>query len=64
MFVPPDLFFLLRASYFLFPITLKMTENFIIPIHETFQKTIQGEGYWAGTPVDFIRLAGCSVGCH
>ncbi|MDE5113984.1 MAG: 7-carboxy-7-deazaguanine synthase, partial [Trichodesmium sp. St15_bin1_1] len=35
-----------------------MTENFIIPIHETFQKTIQGEGYWAGTPVDFIRLAG------
>ena len=41
-----------------------MTENFIIPIHETFQKTIQGEGYWAGTPVDFIRLAGCPVGCH
>ncbi|MGD1700896.1 7-carboxy-7-deazaguanine synthase QueE [Dapis sp. BLCC M229] len=41
-----------------------MKENFIIPIHETFQKTIQGEGYWAGTPVDFIRLAGCPVGCH
>ena len=41
-----------------------MTENLIIPIHETFQKTIQGEGYWAGTPVDFIRLAGCPVGCH
>jgi 7-carboxy-7-deazaguanine synthase len=34
-----------------------------IPIHETFQQTIQGEGYWAGTPVDFIRLAGCPVGC-
>lgn len=34
-----------------------------IPIHETFQATIQGEGYWAGTPVDFIRLAGCPVGC-
>ncbi|WP_228041778.1 7-carboxy-7-deazaguanine synthase QueE [Planktothrix mougeotii] len=34
-----------------------------IPVHETFQSTIQGEGYWAGTPVDFIRLAGCPVGC-
>lgn len=34
-----------------------------IPVHETFQQTIQGEGYWAGTPVDFIRLAGCPVGC-
>ncbi|MDY6785033.1 MAG: 7-carboxy-7-deazaguanine synthase QueE [Cyanobacteriota bacterium] len=34
-----------------------------IPIHETFQQTLQGEGYWAGTPVDFIRLAGCPVGC-
>ena len=43
---------------------LNMTENLKIPIHETFQKTIQGEGYWAGTPVDFIRLAGCPVGCH
>lgn len=35
----------------------------VIPIHETFQATIQGEGYWAGTLVDFIRLAGCPVGC-
>lgn len=35
-----------------------------IPIHETFQSTIQGEGYWAGLPVDFIRLAGCPVGCY
>ncbi len=34
-----------------------------LAIHETFQQTIQGEGYWAGTPVDFIRLAGCPVGC-
>jgi organic radical activating enzyme len=36
---------------------------FEIPVHETFQNTIQGEGYWVGTPVDFIRLAGCPVGC-
>jgi 7-carboxy-7-deazaguanine synthase len=34
-----------------------------LAIHETFQQTIQGEGYWTGTPVDFIRLAGCPVGC-
>ncbi|MGF1491082.1 MAG: 7-carboxy-7-deazaguanine synthase QueE [Microcoleaceae cyanobacterium] len=35
----------------------------LVPIHETFQQTIQGEGYWVGTPVDFIRLAGCPVRC-
>ncbi|NET57312.1 MAG: 7-carboxy-7-deazaguanine synthase QueE [Symploca sp. SIO2E6] len=34
-----------------------------ILIHETFQETIQGEGYWTGTPADFIRLAGCPVRC-
>jgi 7-carboxy-7-deazaguanine synthase len=34
-----------------------------IPVHETFQQTVQGEGYWAGAVVDFIRLAGCPVGC-
>lgn len=26
--------------------------------------TIQGEGYWTGTPAYFVRLAGCEVGCH
>ncbi len=26
--------------------------------------TIQGEGYWTGTPAYFVRLAGCDVGCH
>lgn len=35
-----------------------------IPIHETFGPTIQGEGYWSGTVVSFIRLHGCPVGCH
>lgn len=46
-----------------------MEDNFTIElmskilVHETFQTTIQGEGYWVGTPVDFIRLAGCPVGC-
>lgn len=26
--------------------------------------TIQGEGFWAGSPAYFIRLGGCEVGCH
>lgn len=34
-----------------------------IPIQETFQRTIQGEGFFAGTPCDFIRTYGCPVGC-
>lgn len=34
-----------------------------IPIHETFQNTVQGEGYWVGALVDFIRLSGCPVQC-
>lgn len=34
-----------------------------IPVHECFQETVQGEGYWTGTPVDFIRLAGCPIEC-
>lgn len=32
------------------------------PIVEHFY-TLQGEGYWAGTPAYFIRLGGCDVGC-
>jgi 7-carboxy-7-deazaguanine synthase len=32
------------------------------PINEIFQ-TIQGEGYFSGTPAIFIRLQGCPVGC-
>lgn len=32
-------------------------------VQETFQQTIQGEGYWAGNVVDFIRLYGCPVQC-
>ncbi|GBO55094.1 queuosine Biosynthesis QueE Radical SAM [Pseudanabaena sp. lw0831] len=34
-----------------------------MPIHETFQSTVQGEGFWIGTLVDFIRLSGCPVRC-
>lgn len=33
------------------------------PVMEHFY-TLQGEGYWTGTPAYFIRLAGCDVGCH
>ncbi len=32
-----------------------------LPIAETF-RSIQGEGVWTGTPMLFIRLAGCNVG--
>jgi organic radical activating enzyme len=32
-----------------------------LPIAETFH-SIQGEGQWVGTPMHFIRLAGCPVG--
>lgn len=35
----------------------------VIPVHETFGPTIQGEGFWTGALVDFVRLAGCPVGC-
>jgi 7-carboxy-7-deazaguanine synthase len=31
------------------------------PIAEIFH-SVQGEAYWAGTPMFFIRLAGCNVG--
>ncbi|WP_435183311.1 7-carboxy-7-deazaguanine synthase QueE [Cylindrospermopsis raciborskii G7] len=34
-----------------------------LPIHETFQSTVQGEGYWTGSLVDFIRLSGCPLSC-
>jgi 7-carboxy-7-deazaguanine synthase len=34
-----------------------------LPIHETFQNTVQGEGFWTGALADFIRLAGCPVRC-
>jgi 7-carboxy-7-deazaguanine synthase len=32
-----------------------------LPIAEDFH-SLQGEGQWVGTPMHFIRLAGCSVG--
>lgn len=33
-----------------------------LPIMETFY-SLQGEGFFAGTPAYFIRLAGCNVAC-
>lgn len=42
---------------------IKEIDTPLLSVHETFQETIQGEGYWSGTPCDFIRLAGCPVGC-
>lgn len=41
-----------------------MIENTIkFNVQETFQDTLQGEGYQAGRVCDFIRLYGCPVGC-
>jgi organic radical activating enzyme len=34
-----------------------------LPIAEEFS-SIQGEGFWTGTPMRFVRLAGCSVGLY
>ncbi len=34
-----------------------------LPLMEAFY-TIQGEGFFQGTPAFFIRLGGCDVGCH
>ena len=35
----------------------------MLPIKETFV-SVQGEGYYAGTPSFFIRTQGCDIGCH
>lgn len=35
-----------------------------LPVHEIFNDTIQGEGYWSGIGASFIRLSGCPVGCR
>ena len=34
-----------------------------LPLMESFY-TIQGEGFFSGSPAFFIRLGGCDVGCH
>ncbi|MBK6952170.1 MAG: 7-carboxy-7-deazaguanine synthase QueE [Crocinitomicaceae bacterium] len=34
-----------------------------LPLMEEFY-SLQGEGFYAGRPAYFIRLAGCDVGCH
>lgn len=38
-----------------------MSDQVLYPIAEEF-RSIQGEGCYTGTPMKFIRLAGCSVG--
>ena len=40
-----------------------MRDTEFLPIMESFY-TIQGEGYYSGTPAYFIRLGGCDVECH
>ena len=42
--------------------TVKFDEKNEMPIMEAFY-SLQGEGYYAGRPAYFIRLAGCDIGC-
>lgn len=35
----------------------------MLRVNEVFY-SVQGEGYWTGTPAVFIRLQGCKVGCR
>lgn len=39
-----------------------ITDPEFLPVMESFY-TIQGEGFFSGTPAYFIRLGGCDVGC-
>ncbi len=39
-----------------------ITDPAFLPVMESFY-TIQGEGFYSGTPAYFIRLGGCDVGC-
>jgi 7-carboxy-7-deazaguanine synthase len=40
-----------------------MKDDYPMAPHSVFL-TVQGEGALLGTPMVFVRLAGCSVGCH
>jgi 7-carboxy-7-deazaguanine synthase len=44
------------------PIKTPSLRKSLLPLMEQFY-TIQGEGFYTGTPAYFIRLAGCDVGC-
>lgn len=39
-----------------------ITDPAKLPVMESFY-TIQGEGFYSGTPAYFVRLGGCDVGC-
>ncbi|WP_424961956.1 7-carboxy-7-deazaguanine synthase QueE [Ekhidna sp.] len=40
----------------------EITDPEFLPVMESFY-TIQGEGFYSGTPAYFVRLGGCDVGC-
>ena len=35
----------------------------LLPLMESFY-SIQGEGYFSGSPAFFLRIGGCDLGCH
>ena len=51
----------LQEEIRVFPAGLKDGKK--LPVMESFY-SIQGEGFYTGTPAFFIRLGGCDVGCH
>ena len=44
-------------------IKLAIEKGDMLPLMEAFY-SIQGEGYYSGTPAYFLRIGGCDVGCH
>ena len=42
---------------------LLVDQGKMLPLMEAFY-TIQGEGFFSGTPAFFLRIGGCDVGCH
>ncbi len=42
---------------------LAVSNGEMLPLMEMFY-SIQGEGYYSGTPAYFLRIGGCDVGCH
>ena len=43
--------------------SIEFTNGDLLPLMEDFY-SIQGEGFYSGTPAYFLRIGGCDVGCH
>jgi len=43
--------------------TAEHATELLLPVSEVFGPTLQGEGPYAGRPVQFLRLMGCNLSC-